>query len=243
MIKRNIPNFFTLMNLLMGCFALVMVFRHDFSLTAIFVLAAALFDFVDGFVARALHVTSPLGKELDSLCDMVSFGLVPGFVMYHMISFSVGSRMLQPDPNHPAFYLAWSAFFIPLMSAWRLAKFNLDHRQSFGFIGLPTPANALVIVFLPLALKSDSFPALADFISEPVVLSMISLALSVLLVSNVSLMAMKFKSYVWRENKFKYLFLIVLLASVLLLKFWSAPFLLLIYITLSRFEKNENPTT
>jgi CDP-diacylglycerol--serine O-phosphatidyltransferase len=129
------------------------------------------------------------------------------------------------------------------MSAWRLAKFNLDHRQSFGFIGLPTPANALVIVFLPLALKSDSFPALADFISEPVVLSMISLALSVLLVSNVSLMAMKFKSFVWRENKFKYLFLIVLLASVLLLKFWSAPFLLLIYITLSRFEKNEYPST
>jgi len=243
MIRRHIPNFLTLMNLLMGCMALVMVFRHDFALTAIFVSLAAIFDFFDGLAARALKVTSAIGKELDSLCDVVSFGVVPGFVMYHMITFEVGSRMLQPNPNHPAFYLAWLAFLIPLLSAFRLAKFNLDQRQSYGFIGLPTPANALVIIFFPLAIKSTVFPALRSFFSQPIVLAILCIVFSTLLISNLHLMAFKFKNLSWRQNKIKFIFLIITFLALALLRFWTAPFLLLIYLTLSRLEKNQNPAT
>lgn len=243
MIKRNFPNLLTLMNLLMGCFALVMVFRHDFLLTAVFVSLAAVFDFLDGLLARLLGVTSAIGKELDSLCDIVSFGVVPGFVMYHIISFEVGIRMTQPDQANPSFYLAWSAFLIPLFSALRLARFNTDQRQSYGFIGLPTPANALVVSFFPLALKSETFPVLSALFSNPLFLALFSIVLSLLLVSNFPLMALKFRTFDWTTNRIKYLFLAMVLLSIVFLKFWSAPFLLLIYLTLSGLEKNQNSAT
>ena len=240
MIKRNLPNFVTLLNLLMGCFALVMVFRHDFLLTAVFVSLAAVFDFLDGLLARALKVSSAIGKELDSLCDIVSFGVVPGFVMYHMISFEVGMRSAQQ--NNLTFYLAWSGFLIPLMSAVRLAKFNIDLRQSYGFVGLPTPANALVVTFLPLALKSEKFPLLESVLSQPIALAIIASLLSLFLVSGFPLMAFKFRTFKWSENKIKFLFLGIVFLAIPLLKYWSAPFLLLIYITLSFIDKNENPS-
>jgi CDP-diacylglycerol--serine O-phosphatidyltransferase len=127
------------------------------------------------------------------------------------------------------------------MSAFRLAKFNLDQRQSFGFRGLPTPANALVIVFLPLATNSEQFPFWSNLFSEPWVLTFVTLLLSWLLISDLPLMAMKFKSFSWQDNKVKYLFILFMICSVMFLRFWAAPFLLLIYITLSQFEKKENP--
>jgi len=172
--KRNIPNAITCGNLLCGCFAIVKCFEGDLVLAAYLVCLAAILDFFDGFAARLLKVSSPIGKDLDSLADMVTFGVVPGVMMYNMI-YSVlpnSSEMLslidvldQPNdiggkPNFQWYakqynYLPYIAFLIPAFSAIRLAKFNNDTRQAQSFIGLPTPANAIFICSLPLFVKFD----------------------------------------------------------------------------------------
>ena len=150
MIKRNIPNFITTLNLFSGCIALVFAFNDNLLLTAWFLGFAAIFDFFDGMLARILHVKSPLGVQLDSLADMVSFGVVPGAIMFQLMENS------QTKPFNYFFDInLWSflAFLIPIFSALRLAKFNIDDRQTDSFIGVPTPANALLFASLPLVLS------------------------------------------------------------------------------------------
>ena len=144
----------TLLNLLCGCLAIISTFHKSFELTAILLIMAAVFDFFDGFAARLLGVHSELGKQLDSLADMVTFGVVPGFVMYQLIIYAIGSGAAYLGPDEPVWYLAYAGMLIPLFSAYRLAKFNIDTRQSDQFIGLPTPANALLISFLPLLIAA-----------------------------------------------------------------------------------------
>lgn len=167
-IKRNIPNAITCGNLLCGCLAIVKAFEGDLVWAAYLVGIAAVLDFFDGFAARMLKVSSPIGKDLDSLADMVTFGVVPGVVMYQMIRlacfeddyfkmthFSLGITEWEP-PSY-LFYLKYLALIIPLLSCIRLAKFNNDTRQSDSFVGLPTPANAIFIASLPIIINAAGY--------------------------------------------------------------------------------------
>jgi CDP-diacylglycerol---serine O-phosphatidyltransferase len=214
---RHIPNFLTCCNLVCGCLGIIGLMEDWNTPTAYFVWAACIFDFFDGFAARLLKISSPIGKELDSLADVVSFGVLPALFMYEAIGL-----------ESPFSYLAYVALLIAVFSAVRLAIFNIDETQSDSFRGLPTPANAIFITALPF-LPSPVF----DLVYSPVALTLICVIFSLLLVSRIELFALKFKNFTWADNKVRFTFLVL---SVLLLSFlhWAAlPFIILSYIALS----------
>lgn len=217
MIARHVPNFLTCCNLVCGCIGVVFVVNGNLNAAAYFVWVACVLDFFDGFAARMLKVSSPIGRELDSLADMVSFGLLPAMVMY---------RMLLESNTHA--YLPYFAFSIAVFSALRLAIFNLDETQSDSFKGLPTPANALFITSLPLLTGNI---ALALF--EPWILCVIVVVSSYLLVSGIPLFALKFKNFTWNENKIRFTFLVLSVILLALLKITAIPVIILLYIALS----------
>ncbi len=216
-IARHIPNALTSLNLLSGCLGIIAISQGPADSAIWFVIAACIFDFFDGFAARVLNVSSPIGKELDSLADMVSFGVLPALVMYRMI-----------DTLSSSEYLPYAAFGLAVFSALRLAKFNVDENQRDSFIGLPTPANALFITSLDyLASPFDAF------ISQDYLLLAITVTFSFLLVAPVELFALKFKNYTWKDNALKFTFLAF---SVLLLSIWqlaAMPFVILTYVAVS----------
>lgn len=217
MIKRHIPNFLTCCNLVCGCLGIVFVTNGNLNAGAYFVWIACAFDFFDGFAARMLKVSSPIGKELDSLADMVSFGLLPSMVMYVMLRDATASE-----------YLPYFAFSIAVFSALRLAIFNIDETQSDSFRGLPTPANALFITSLPLLTGTV---AIALF--EPWIVGAIVIISSYLLVSGIPLFALKFKNFSWGENKVRFTFLILSVLLVVALKISAIPLIILLYVALS----------
>ncbi|MEI6123023.1 MAG: CDP-diacylglycerol--serine O-phosphatidyltransferase [Bacteroidota bacterium] len=236
--RKNIANYITCLNLLCGCVAIYYLYRGDFITGVFLILAAAVFDFADGFVARLLHVKSPIGLQLDSLADVVSFGVAPGVAMFQLITFG----MHVWNFNLPS-YTPFIAFIIPVFSAWRLAKFNIDERQTDHFIGLPTPANALVIMsFLPLVARKFQSPLFPFndyvfyFITNPLVLIAAAITLSYLLVSNLPLFAMKFKTFGWRTNKIRYSFIIASVVLISLFYFVAIHFVIILYILLSLID-------
>lgn len=213
---KHLPNFLTCCNLLCGCIGIVFVLENRAVPAAYFVWAACMFDFFDGFTARSLKVSSPIGKELDSLADVVSFGLLPAIVMYKFWNADGGD------------YLPFFSFSIAIFSAVRLAIFNIDDTQKDSFRGLPTPANALMLTALPL-----QSPFILEWLTNPYILTTIILLSSWVLVSPIELFALKFKNFAWQENKIRFTFLIL---SVLVLAIWQAPALplvIILYITLS----------
>jgi CDP-diacylglycerol--serine O-phosphatidyltransferase len=237
-LRSNIANYITSLNLICGSVAIYYLYQGEFMTAVYLILAAAVFDFADGFVARLLHVKSALGVQLDSLADMVSFGLAPGVAMFQLLKMS-----LDVWSFHLPEYTPFIAFMIPVFSAWRLAKFNIDERQTDHFIGLPTPANALVIFsFLPMASRSFESPLLPFgdmmfyLVTHPFVLIAATISLSYLLVSNVPLIAMKFKSFGWKANRIRYIFLISSLILISLFYFVAIPFIIILYIVLSLID-------
>lgn len=214
---RHIPNFLTCCNLICGCLGIVFVLEERSVPAAYFVWIACVFDFFDGFAARVLKVSSPIGKELDSLADLISFGLLPSVVVYKMLVAA----------NAPE-YVPYLAFSITVFSALRLAIFNLDERQSDSFRGLPTPANALFITSLPL---------LAGFImlrlNDYWMLSLITIISSYLLVSGIELFALKFKNFSWQDNKIRFTFLGLAVLLLVVLQLSAIPVIILLYIALS----------
>jgi len=216
--KKHIPNALTCGNLLSGCIGIVFAFKGDLNAAAYAVVVSGIFDFFDGFVARLLHVKSTIGKELDSLADMVSFGFLPGVVMFQLLTAS----------DYPSTYLPYLGFMITIFSALRLAKFNIDERQTEDFIGLNTPMNTLFIVSLPF-IKQD-FPAIGN---SAIVLAIITVVMSFLLTSEIRIFSLKFSSVKWADNKFKFIFLILSAIFLIALKFAAIPLILILYIALS----------
>ena len=214
---RHLPNTLTCLNLLCGCLGIVAVFQYPNYPAAYFVWAACVFDFFDGFAARWLKASSPIGKELDSLADMVSFGALPSMVMY---------QSLMQEGEH--FLIAGIAFLIAIFSALRLAKFNIDENQKDSFIGLPTPANALFLtslIFLPESVK--------QFVFQTPTLVTLIVVFALLLVAPLELFALKFKNFRWPDNQIRFTFLGL---SVLLLLIWKAgalPLIILMYLIIS----------
>lgn len=219
--KRHLPNLLTCCNLLCGCFGIVFVLEGREIPAAYFVWLAGLFDFFDGFVARMLKVTSPIGKELDSLADVVSFGLLPSVVMYRMISDSSDSSLLP-----------YVAFAIAIGSALRLAIFNVDETQSDSFRGLNTPANTIFITSLPLV-----SPQVGRWLYDPAVLVTITVVFSLLLVSPIRFFAFKFKNFGWKDNKIRFTFLILSVLLLIILKFLAIPLIIILYILLSLLDR------
>ncbi len=225
-IKSFIPNAFTLLNLLSGVIGIIWVLQGDIYSGAYFILISAVFDFIDGFAARLLKVSSEIGKQLDSLADLVSFGVLPGFILFQMSAVQSDSSIL------PYFTL-----IIPLLSAYRLAKFNLDTRQSEQFIGLPTPANALFICALPYL--ATSVPSVGIWLSIPIVLVGISWVMAILLVSEIPLIALKFKTFSFKPNVFRYSLIVLGILFIAFLGLAGIPWLILSYIGLSLVENGK----
>ena len=245
--KKHLPNALTCLNLLCGCVALSLILSHSaeqhavedssFSFASVaanwqplveasyLIGLAAMADFLDGLVARALHVSSPIGKDLDSLADMVSFGVVPGAILFNLL------QQVLPVHGLPA-GLAYMAFTLSIFSALRLAKFNNDARQSDSFIGLPTPACTLVVASLPLILTHDSF-GLAGFILNPWVLLGLTVLLSGLLVAEIPLFALKFKNFTWQDNSLRFVFLLLAVGLLVGLQSAAVPLIVLLYVLLS----------
>ncbi|MBS1680624.1 MAG: CDP-diacylglycerol--serine O-phosphatidyltransferase [Bacteroidetes bacterium] len=219
--KRHIPNALTCGNLLCGCLGIVFCLEDRNIPAAYFVWAAGIFDFFDGFAARALKVTSPIGKELDSLADMVSFGVLPSLVMYKMMSAVSGN-----------FYFPFFAFLIAVCSALRLAIFNIDETQHHSFKGLNTPANSIFITSLPFLTGEIGSFALQDW-----VLSLVTIIFSLLLVSRIDILAFKFKNFSWADNKLRFTFLASAVLLLILLGKPAVPLIILTYIVFSLVGK------
>jgi CDP-diacylglycerol--serine O-phosphatidyltransferase len=223
--KKHIPNALTSANLFCGCLGILFVIRGEYEITAYLTLAAAVFDFFDGFAARMLKVKSDIGKELDSLADCVTFGVLPAFVLF---------KLLDGAPNLPFVYAQYSAFHIAVFSALRLAKFNVDTRQSESFIGVPTPANALLWVSLPFLIAKNNF--LSGLVAEPIFLLLLSVIMSFLMNAELPLLALKFKNFSVRENIWRYLLVLIAAGIVSVWGFAGISFAVVAYVLLSIFS-------
>ena len=231
-ITTNIPNTITCCNLISGCIATLSAFMGEIHMALLWIIIGAIFDFFDGMSARLLHVSSPIGKELDSLADDITFGMAPAAIVFYEMGIMEYPAFLAPVQP----YMPFVAFLIAAFSALRLAKFNLDERQAMGFIGLPTPANALFWGALLVGA--------GDFIENttwmvPVVIVMILLSCW-LLVSEIPMFALKFKHWGWKGNEVKYLFLITCVP--LLIVFGVTAFAIIIawYVLLSALVNKRN---
>ena len=228
---RHVPNTITCLNLFSGCLSIVMTFNGMLNMAAYFIFAAAVFDFFDGFAARWLKAYSAMGKELDSLSDVVSFGVAPAAIMYALLLSAAAKHGLTVETFSCGWWVAVSAYIIAVFSALRLAKFNIDTRQTDSFIGLPTPANALFICSLAFV-ESVNQSILTESIFF---LLAITVVFSYLLVSELPLFSLKFKSFDWKSNQIRYIF-IILSALVLIALHWAGlSVVILLYIIISIF--------
>ncbi|MDX5347545.1 MAG: CDP-diacylglycerol--serine O-phosphatidyltransferase [Hymenobacteraceae bacterium] len=235
--KKHIPNAITCLNLLCGCLAIYFVFKDNAVWAAYLVGIAAVFDFLDGMVARLLHAYSEIGKQLDSLADMVSFGVVPGAIMFSLMARSQGVQASEVELSEMLFPFA--AFLITVFSALRLAKFNIDTRQTTSFIGLPTPACTIFVSSLVLILANDGFN-LSGYILNQWVLLGLTVVLSYLLVAELPLFALKFKSLNWRDNSIRFIFLFLAVVFVAVLNFAAVPLIIVTYILLSLLKPSQS---
>ncbi len=238
--KKHVPNFITLLNLFCGCVAAVFAVWNQLEIAAMFVALGIFFDFFDGLAARVLDVKSELGLQLDSLADMVTSGLVPGIVMFQLLGMSqtggwnldtyslISSKGLNLNSVLP-----FVGFIVTLASGYRLAKFNLDENQVSSFVGLPTPANALLILSLPLILFYHSSAILSDIILNQWFLIGLTLVSAFLLNCNLPLFALKFKNWSFKDNALRYVFLTVSLVLLITMQFLAVPIIILFYVSSS----------
>lgn len=231
--KKHIPNSITCCNLISGCIAIGLAFAGKIEVALLFIIIGAVFDFFDGMVARLLNVSSPIGKELDSLADVITFGAAPSAIIFSQLYVMSYPVFLEPLRD----YLPYTAFIMAAFSALRLAKFNLDERQALGFIGLPTPANALFwgSLLVGVGEKLETRPWALYFILAGVLIS------SWLLVSEIPMFALKFKHWSFKGNEVKYLFLITCCPLVIIFGISAFAIIIAWYVILSAIVK-QSPT-
>lgn len=244
MIKKHIPNSITLTNLLCGALSIYFLYvSENILLPSIFILLGAIFDFFDGLTARLLKVTSAIGKELDSLADVVTFGLAPSLITVEVLKDSLIA-------NHYSLLIANVLCLIPLfmalMSAYRLANFNVDERQSVNFIGLPTPANALLWLSLPVLsylsnqkihlwgiYQEGLYASVVDILLNPWFIIIFSIIMGVMLIAPVDMFSFKFKNFTWQDNKVRFLFLVISILLIFVFNCFAIPLIVLMYIIIS----------
>ena len=234
-IKKHIPNAITLLNLSTGLLAIIAIFRGYFDEAFIFVCLGIFLDFWDGFLARKFNVAGPLGVQLDSLADMVTCGVVPGLMMFRLFE---DIQQTQPEYmlTEETFYMGfvpYLGFLITIASCYRLANFNIDTRQTDSFIGLPTPANALVIMSIPMIQSANDFEMLTAILYNPYVLLVITLISAYILNAEIPLFSLKIKEFTWSKYKMQILFLIGSLLSFFILGFVAIPLIIISYVLVS----------
>jgi CDP-diacylglycerol--serine O-phosphatidyltransferase len=270
----NLANLFTAANMLCGCISIILTLAGRIDIAPFFILLAAVLDFFDGFLARKLNIAGPLGKQLDSLADMISFGVAPGIFMLVMIILGVdnaglmltenGQRLFQGDLSNYVImqelawiratfygeanyfdasikYLPFIGLTIPFFSMFRLAKFNIDERQSDRFIGVPTPLNTIFFLFFPLYFSSNiqNWGHQSKFILnlfDCYTLTGITVLFSMLMVSNLPLIALKFKNWTWKDNYFRFTIVGISLIIIPILTYWAIPIIVFLYLFLSLIE-------
>ena len=250
---KQLANFITLLNLVFGCIAIVFTlqtgetivnlesgewkiyFPEKITWAAICLFLAAIVDFFDGFVARLLKADSELGKQLDSLADVVSFGVAPGAMMYQLLRIAIAA---EPSGMEKTSLLFLPAICIPLAAAWRLGRFNIDTQTRNHFLGLPAPAAGLFIACIPM-IAFYNIMDMQQLLVNKWVLYLITVGISYLMVSQIPLINLKFKSYHWKENKSRFVLIIVSMASILLLGWLSGFIILFSYILVSLLFKKE----
>ena len=230
-IKKHIPNLITLLNLFCGCIALVFAMESNFEMAFYFVCLGIFFDFFDGFFARMFKVSSPLGLQLDSLADMVTSGVVPGFIMVKLLT---NSQFNVVSPS----FLPYLGFIITLGSCYRLANFNIDTRQSDSFIGLPTPANALFILSLPLIIENSDSLLVLEILTNHWVLLFITSLSAFILNAEIPLFSLKIKKFNLKENALQIGFLLVSIVLIVLFQFLGIALVILFYVLLSLFTNS-----
>lgn len=240
---KQIPNLFTLLNLVFGCIAIIYIFKNDgflftntpgiFSMGlmigGVYIFFAAIVDFLDGFVARLFKATSEMGAQLDSLADAVTFGVAPGMIMYRLLQIALVKSGMPADNT----WLLLPAVLIPCAGVWRLARFNLDKEQTYYFKGVPIPAAGLVIASLPFVLNSDNNSQIAAYLYNPYVLYAVTGIVSFLMVSRIPLISLKFKNFSLKSNTDKFVLLIIGLLSVIFLKWLAVPVIFTAYVLVS----------
>lgn len=254
---KQIPNLFTLLNLFFGCLAIVFALQTDsviiyvndeftgssfnipekLTWAAVFIGFAAIIDFLDGFVARLLKATSAMGKQLDSLADVVSFGVAPATILYQFLRFSFAR-----EENGLEVSMIWlmPAFILSCAAAYRLAKFNLDETQSYNFKGLPTPAVGMLVASFPLILHYNAAPfGIGDLLTNKWVVYGLVIVLSYLMVSNIPFMGMKFKDYSIKNNLPKVILIGIAIVSAVFLQWIAVPIIFITYFILSLINKNK----
>ncbi|MCK9220394.1 MAG: CDP-diacylglycerol--serine O-phosphatidyltransferase [Bacteroidales bacterium] len=241
-IKQYIPNTLTSFNLICGLISITLIFKGDVVWASLFIFIAGIFDYLDGTSARLLKAYSELGKQLDSLADVVSFGVAPGILIYHLLMVHCTGSANYLERMHITPYIA---LLIPVCSALRLAQFNIDLRQEENFIGLPTPANAFFFASIPLVLylQPDLFTIfhldfLNSFFSNTRVLAILTVFFSYLLISDFRIFSMKFKSLKWKGNQIRYVFLLLSLILLALFSLSAIPIIIMLYILMSIFFQN-----
>jgi CDP-diacylglycerol---serine O-phosphatidyltransferase len=224
--KKHIPNIITSLNLISGCISIVMALKGHIEVAALLIILSALFDFGDGLSARLLHVKSKIGVDLDSLADLISFGVAPAMILFSWLELSFCN--LQPILQVSWIEnLKYIVFIVPALSAVRLAKFNHDERQSENFIGLATPANALFLGFIQFA--ADKIPVFDNYW----VIIVTSVVFSLLLVSNLPMFSLKFKNFNFKKNVERYIFIGISAILLLIFQLGAFPVIILTYILIS----------
>lgn len=265
----NLPNLLTAGNLLCGILSIFMAFSGQLELACYLIYFAAILDFFDGFLARKLNQMSELGKQLDSLADMVTFGVAPGILVCVMLMFQFAGGMtdivykgtfsefvgdsvghffgsLESNVWSEVNYICFAGLIIPFFSLFRLAKFNIDTRQSESFIGLPTPANTIFFTSFPLLaahyFNTGKQSVLLEFILTPWVFVLITVVMSLLLIAELPLFSLKFKHFKWKGNEVKYVFLGSCLILIPILIAWAIPIIIILYLILSVVENKRKKT-
>lgn len=251
---KQIPNLFTLLNLVFGSLAIIFILQNGIIITvdasgtqlldipekiwmaSLFIGLAVVVDFLDGFVARLFKASSEMGKQLDSLADLVSFGVAPGLIMYQFLRLSFAQ-----EENGLDISFIWLLPFIllPCAAAWRLARFNLDKNQIFSFKGLPVPAVGIFVASLPLIYWNVNEQWVLDILLNKWLLYGLTILLSFLMVSTIPLMSLKFKNFGIKDNLPKYLLVIISVAAIFILTWMSVPVMVLAYVLLSLLFKNK----
>jgi CDP-diacylglycerol---serine O-phosphatidyltransferase len=251
---KHIPNIFTLLNLFFGCLAIVFTLQNGIIITldadgiqlldmpekiwmaSLFIGIAAVVDFLDGFVARLFKATSEMGKQLDSLADVVSFGVAPGIIIYQFLRLSFAQDVTGVDVS-----LLWllPAFILPCAAAWRLARFNLDTSQSVSFKGMPVPAAGIFVASLPLIYWNVNEEWAQSLLLNKWFLYAVVIVLSWLMVSKLPLMALKFKNFGLKDNLPKYLLVAIAIIAIIILKWLAIPLVVLAYVLISLLFKNK----
>jgi CDP-diacylglycerol--serine O-phosphatidyltransferase len=239
--KKYIPNLLTLGNLFCGTVAVMYAVQGDFISAGLLVIVGIIFDFFDGFAARLLGVSGELGKQLDSLADMVTSGVVPGVIMFYLISKNQIATDVLASPLTRVSCLPFMGLILTLGAGYRLAKFNIDTRQTNSFIGLPTPAMSLFVISLPLIGEYSEIVLIKNLMGNIYFLMLVTVLLTFLMIAELPLFSLKFKEYSFKRNYVKYVFLLSAAGMLITLKFISIPLIIALYVLLSVIFKSKSP--